>query len=460
MSQVRAKKVAVVGLGKTGLSCARWLHAQGAEVAVLDSRTTPPGLAQLQDELPDVAVLVGGFDASVLAAVDEIIVSPGVPVSTAALRAASDKGIPIVGDVELFARAATAPVIAITGSNGKSTVTTLVGEMLRHAGLDAAVGGNLGIPVLDLLRADAQWYVLELSSFQLETTECLPTHAATVINLSADHLDRYPDMAAYGAAKARIFAHAERALVNRDDPAASALAAGVADQVGFSLSEPANEVDYGLISNDQQVWLARGRTRLIATTELRMPGRHNLANALAALALAEMAGVSPEAGCEVLREFPGLAHRSELVAERRGVRWINDSKGTNPGATIAALAGIVDEPGQRASAAPARAVLIAGGEGKGADFSTLAPVVSRCARAVVLIGRDAALLEQALNDTVPLHRAASMEEAVRLAERLAQPGDAVLLSPACASFDMFDDYQHRGRAFATAVAGLVTGLAP
>ncbi|MEA1048713.1 UDP-N-acetylmuramoyl-L-alanine--D-glutamate ligase [Lamprobacter modestohalophilus] len=454
MSQVRAKKVAVVGLGKTGLSCARWLHAQGAEVAVLDSRTTPPGLAQLQDELPDVAVLVGGFDASVLAAVDEIIVSPGVPANTTALRAASDKGIPIVGDIELFARAATAPVIAITGSNGKSTVTTLVGEMLRHAGLDAAVGGNLGIPALDLLRADAQWYVLELSSFQLETTKCLPVHAATVINLSADHLDRYPDMAAYGAAKARIFAHAERALVNRDDPTASALAAGVADQVGFSLSEPANEVDYGLIAKDQEVWLARGRTPLIATTELRMPGQHNLANALAALALAEMAGVSPEAGCEVLREFPGLAHRSELVAERRGVRWINDSKGTNPGATIAALAGIVDEPGQGASAATAQAVLIAGGEGKGADFSSLAPVVRRCARAVVLIGRDAALLEQALNDTAPLHRAASMEEAVRLAEHLAQPGDTVLLSPACASFDMFDDYQHRGRAFAAAVAGL------
>ncbi|MBK5941023.1 UDP-N-acetylmuramoyl-L-alanine--D-glutamate ligase [Halochromatium roseum] len=454
MSQARTKKVAVVGLGKTGLSCARWLHAQGAEVAVLDSRTAPPGLAQLQEELPDVALLVGGFDASVLASVDEIVVSPGVPVHTAALRAASDKGIPIVGDVELFARAATAPVIAITGSNGKSTVTTLVGEMLQHAGLDAAVGGNLGIPVLDLLRADAQWYVLELSSFQLETTQCLAAHAATVINLSADHLDRYPDMAAYGAAKARIFAHAERALVNRDDPAASALAAGVADQVGFSLSEPANEVDYGLISKDQQVWLARGRTPLIATTELRMPGRHNLANALAALALAEMAGVSPEAGCEVLREFPGLAHRSELVAERRGVRWINDSKGTNPGATIAALAGIVDAPGQSASAVPARAVLIAGGEGKGADFSTLIPVVSRCARAVILIGRDAALLEQALTDTVPLHRAASMEEAVRIAEHLAQPGDAVLLSPACASFDMFDDYQHRGRAFAAAVAGL------
>lgn len=454
MTQTRPRKVAVVGLGKTGLSCARWLHAQGAEVAVLDSRTTPPALAQLQSELPDLAVLVGGFDAAVLAAADEIIVSPGVALDTPALRAAAAQGIPIFSDIELFARAATAPVIAITGSNGKSTVTTLVGQMLRHSGLDAAVGGNLGIPVLDLLRSDAEWYVLELSSFQLEATNRLPARAATVLNLSPDHLDRYPDLATYGAAKARIFAHAERAVVNRDDPVALALAASVSDQIGFSLHEPAGERDYGLLSQRQQTWLARGRTPLMPCSEVLMPGSHNLANALAALALAETAGVGPELACEVLRKFPGLPHRSELVCERRGVRWINDSKGTNPGATIAALAGIVDDGVQGDSSQQARAVLIAGGEGKGADFSTLAPVVQRCARAVVLIGRDAPLLEQALGGCAPLHRAASMDEAVRLAERLAAPGDSVLLSPACASFDMFDDYQHRGRAFAAAVARL------
>lgn len=454
MSAYRSKRVAVVGLGKTGLSCARWLHAQGAEVAVLDSRTIPPALAQLQSELPDVAVLVGGFDASVLAAVDEIIVSPGISVDTPALQAAAAKGTPILGDVELFARAANAPVIAITGSNGKSTVTTLVGQMLRHSGLDAAVGGNLGIPVLDLLRADADWYVLELSSFQLETTNRLPARAATVLNLSADHLDRYPSLAAYGAAKARIFDHAERAVVNRDDPNAMALAAKIGDQVGFSLREPAHDVDYGLLSENQHIWLARGRKPLMPSAEVLMPGRHNLANALAALALAETAGVGPETGCEVLRKFPGLPHRSELVCERRGVRWVDDSKGTNPGATIAALAGIVNDARRGAPGAEAQAVLIAGGEGKGADFSTLAPVVRRCARAVVLIGRDAMLLEQALKDAAPLHRATSMDEAVRLADRLAQPGDSVLLSPACASFDMFEDYQHRGRAFAAAVAGL------
>jgi len=454
MNGPRAQKIAVVGLGKTGLSCARWLHAQGAEVAVLDSRTQPPALAQLQSELPDVAVLVGGFDASVLTAADEIILSPGIPLDTPVLRAAAAKGIPIHGDIELFARATTAPVIAITGSNGKSTVTTLTGQMLRSAGLNTAVGGNLGIPVLDLLSAAADWYVLELSSFQLETTDQLPVQTATVLNLSPDHLDRYPSFAAYAAAKARIFAQAERAVVNRDDPGALALASGVPEQRGFTLAEPTRESDYGLISQHRRTWIARGHQPLMPTTEIRMPGRHNLANALAALALAETAGVSPEIGCAVLRDFPGLPHRSELVAARQGVRWINDSKGTNPGATIAALAGIVDAPGQYDSAAQARAILIAGGDGKGADFSSLAPVVKRCARAVVLIGRDAPLLEQALSDTAPLHRAASMDEAVQLAERLAQPGDSVLLSPACASFDMFDDYQHRGRAFATAVAGL------
>ena len=463
-----SKKVVVLGLGKTGLSCARWLHTQGNEVAVMDSRLSPPGLAQLQAELPDVAVLLGRFDAAVLSAADEVVVSPGVPLTAPALQLASEQGVSIIGDIELFARAAAAPVIAITGSNGKSTVTTLVGQMLRQAGLDVAVGGNLGVPALDLLRKDADWYVLELSSFQLETTHSLQARAATVLNLSADHLDRYASLDDYGAAKARIFAHAQRAVVNQDDPAAAALADKVAERTRFSLSEPSAEGDYGLLrrpgpapaqgqgQGQGQLWIARGKRALMPAAEVPVPGRHNLANALAALALAEAAGVAPETGCEVLRRFHGLPHRSELVAERRGVRWINDSKGTNPGATAAALAGISgDSGGESASAqASSRAVLIAGGDGKGADFSSLAPVVRRCARAVVLIGRDAPLLEQALADTVPLQRVATMQEAVQAADRLAEPGDVVLLSPACASFDMFDDFQHRGRAFATAVAEL------
>jgi UDP-N-acetylmuramoylalanine--D-glutamate ligase len=446
------RKIVVVGLGSTGLSCARWLHAQGAEVAVVDSRTHPPALAQLQAELPDVAVLLGRFDDRLLTSADEILVSPGVAISTPELQQAAARGIPVLGDIELFARTATKPTIAITGSNGKSTVTTLVGRMLRQGGIDAAVGGNLGVPALDLLGSDADWFVLELSSFQLETTSSLKLRAATVLNLSPDHLDRYPSLDAYAAAKGRIFAHTERAVVNRDDPVAAALAAGVAKTIGFSLSVPTSAHDYGLTQHDGESWIARGEQRLMRACEVRMPGRHNLANALAALALAESAGIAPETGCAVLRDFGGLPHRSELVAERRGVRWINDSKGTNPGATAAALAGIA--PAGSTAQGPARAVLIAGGDGKGADFASLAPVVRAHARAVVLIGRDAPLLERALAGSAPLHHAKSMEQAVRTAAELAQPGDAVLLSPACASFDMFDDYQHRGRVFAAAVAGL------
>jgi UDP-N-acetylmuramoylalanine--D-glutamate ligase len=447
------RKVVVVGLGKTGLSCARWLHARGDEVAVMDSRTTPPALAQLQSELPDVALLLGSFDPIPLAAADEIVVSPGVPLSTPALQAAAASSVPLIGDVELFARNTTRPTIAITGSNGKSTVTTLVGQMLREAGIGAAVGGNLGIPVLDLLRKDADWYVLELSSFQLETTHSLQLHAATVLNLSPDHLDRYPSLEAYGAAKARIFNHAARAIINRDDPVAAELASGTAEQVGFSLSAPLKATDFGLVPGaDNELWIARGEQPLMRASEVRAPGRHNLANALAALALAEAAGVDPALACASLRAFPGLPHRSEWVTERHGVRWINDSKGTNPGATAAALAGIVGD-GQ-AGHANGRAVLIAGGDAKGAQFGPLAPIVRECARAVVLIGRDAPLLEAALSGTVPLVQAATMQQAVELAAELAEPGDTVLLSPACASFDMFDDYQHRGRAFAEAALGL------
>ena len=446
------RKIVVVGLGKTGLSCARWLHARGDDVAVMDSRTTPPALAQLQTELPDIAVLLGGFDPAPLAAADEIVVSPGVPLSTPTLQAAAARSVPIIGDVELFARVTDKPTIAITGSNGKSTVTTLVGQMLRKAGINAAVGGNLGVPVLDLLRADADWYVLELSSFQLETTHSLRLRAATVLNLSPDHLDRYPDLQAYGAAKARIYVHAALAIVNRDDPAAADLAANDIDQIGFSLSPPAGAGDFGLVSHDQQIWIARGEQLLMRAGEVLAPGRHNLANALAALALSAAAGVDPASACEVLRNFPGLPHRSELIADRKGVRWINDSKGTNPGATAAALAGIVGP--RDGDTGVGRAVLIAGGDAKGAEFSSLAPVVRDCARAVVLIGRDAPLLERALSGTATVKQAGNMEQAVELAADLAEPGDAVLLSPACASFDMFEDYQQRGRAFVRAVKGL------
>ena len=369
-------------------------------------------------------------------------------------------------------------MVAITGSNGKSTVTTLVGLMARQAGVRVAVGGNLGDPALDLLDPEVTLYVLELSSFQLETTTSLRPRAATVLNLSPDHMDRYPDYAAYIAAKARIYQGAELAVVNRDDAVAAAIPHQAAE-LGFTLGRPGRADDFGLLDQADGVWLARGDRPLMPVAELQIPGRHNQANALAALALGSACGLPEAAMLDALRGFRGLPHRSVLVGSRNGVRWYNDSKGTNPGATVAALDGLV-EPGSSA-----RVVLIAGGDGKGADFGPLAPAVARAARAVVLIGRDAPLIEAvlaakdgghignagAVSDlapkdgghignagagsdlagSIPLLHATDMADAVRQAAAAAHPGDSVLLSPACASFDMFDNYEHRGLVFTQAV---------
>ena len=439
-------KALVVGLGPTGLSCARYLHAHGAKVAVTDSRNAPPALDTLRAELPDVAVLLGGFDEAAFARAEVVIVGPGLPLTTPAVARAAAAGTPVVGDVELFAQAVRAPVAGITGTNGKSTVTTLLGQMALAAGKRTGVGGNLGEPVLNLLADDEELYVIELSSFQLETTFSLPLVTATILNLSPDHLDRHGDMAAYGAAKQRIFAHADSAVVNRDDPASLRLAAGVAVQTGFTLGAPAATDDWGICDHRGARWICRGEETVMPVEELVLPGTHNLANALAALALGERCGLPREPMLDVLRRFRGLSHRSQLVADHNDIRWINDSKGTNPGATVAALAGLVPDP------ARGKAVLIAGGDCKDADFSLLPAAVRRAARAVVLIGRDADDIAAVLTDTVPLHRAADMDDAVRQAAALAAPGDCVLLSPACASFDMFNDYRHRGQVFAEAVA--------
>jgi len=438
-------KVLVVGLGKTGLSCARWLHRRGYTVAVTDSREAPPGLEAVRAELPDVALMLGGFSAQALAAAELVVLSPGVPLAEPAIQTAIASGLPVIGDIELFARVVEAPVVGITGSNGKSTVTTLLGLMARQAGHRVAVGGNLGEPVLDLLADDATLYVLELSSFQLETTESLVLEAATVLNLSPDHMDRYPDMAAYAAAKQRIFAHAKAAVVPRDDPAAARLAGAIGRQLGFTLGPPAEPADYGIVEHQGVRWIARGDEPVVAVSDLLMTGSHNLANALAALALADLCDLDRAATLGALRAFRGLRHRSELVADQNDIRWINDSKGTNPGASIAALRGLVPDPRR------GKAVLIAGGDCKGAEFDQLAAVIGELARAVVLIGRDAPRIAAAVGGRVQVLTAADMDEAVRLAARAARPGDCVVLSPACASFDMFDDYQHRGRAFAEAV---------
>ena len=445
-------KTLILGLGKTGLSCARYLHAQGVPVAVTDSRPNPPGLAAVREELPDLPLFLGDFDAAALAVAERLVVSPGIALGDPRLAPAIARGVEVVGDIELFARAVQVPVVAITGSNGKSTVTTLVGEMARASGLWTAVGGNLGEPALDLLDPAIELYVLELSSFQLETTHSLRPRVATVLNISADHLDRYPSLEAYAATKASLLRGAEVGLLNRDDPRVAAMAGLAAEDRWFGLGTPRASrptvADYGLREVGGCTWLARGEEPLLRADELPLAGHHNLANALAALALGEACGLPLAARLAALRGFRGLAHRTVLVTERRGVRWFDDSKGTNPGATVAALRGLIDP--QR----PGRALLIAGGEGKGADFSELADTAAETARALILIGRDAPLIEEAMGGRVPTHRARDLDEAVRLAAQLAQPGDAVLLSPACASFDMFDNYEHRGRVFVAAVEGL------
>jgi UDP-N-acetylmuramoylalanine--D-glutamate ligase len=447
-SAIGQAKTLVVGLGKTGLSCARYLSAQGVAVAVTDSRTEPPGLEALREQLPDLALFLGQFDEQVFGAADRLVVSPGVPVSEPHVAAAVARGAEVLGDIELFARVVDSPVAAITGSNGKSTVTSLLGEMARAAGVRTAVGGNLGEPALDLLKPGIELYVLELSSFQLETTWSLRPRVATVLNVSADHMDRYPTLDAYADTKAGILDGADIGVLNLDDPRVLAMSGIAGRDLGFRLGPPRDSSEYGLLERDGAAWLARGGDTLLPADELGMAGRHNLANALAALAMGEACGLAKPVMLEALRRYRGLPHRSVLIAERGGVRWFDDSKGTNPGATVAALNGLIDAEGD------ARAVLIAGGDCKGADFAALAETAERTARAVVLIGRDAPMIERAIGGRVPVRRAEDMDEAVRLADRAARPGDSVLLSPACASFDMFDNYEHRGRVFAESVRSL------
>ncbi|MCU7904632.1 MAG: UDP-N-acetylmuramoyl-L-alanine--D-glutamate ligase [Candidatus Thiodiazotropha sp. (ex Epidulcina cf. delphinae)] len=445
--ETQTGKTLIVGLGKTGLSCARHLAAQGVSLAVTDSRKQPPGLAALRKDFPDTALFLGGFQAEVFRAARQLVVSPGIPLDESLIQTARRQGAEILGDVELFARAVDAPVVAITGSNGKSTVTTLLGEMARIAGVNVAVGGNLGEPVLDLLDDRVELYVLELSSFQLERTRSLKPKAAVVLNVSPDHMDRYRDLDEYAATKATLYANTEIMVINRDDPRVAAMADERATMVGFTLDTPSGN-DFGLHERDGVKWLSKGNTPMMPVSELRIPGRHNVANALAALALGSAAGLSQNGMLAALRSFSGLPHRTQWVADKQGLRWYNDSKGTNVGATVAALEGLHPEGGN------SRSVLIAGGDCKGADFTELAPVVEKTARAVILIGRDAPRLASVLAGHAKLAYAATLEEAVTRALELALPGDRILLSPACASFDMFSSFEARGDAFVQAVEAL------
>ncbi len=445
VSPEQAVYTLVVGLGKTGLSVVRYLRALGEAVVVVDSRDIPPGLATLKSEYADVDCFTGRFDASLFVKAHRIIVSPGVALSEPALVEAKNNDIEIIGDIDLFSHEVQAPVVGITGSNGKSTVTTLLALMAAQAGKNAVAGGNIGLPVLDALDDDVELYVLELSSFQLETLQHLPMKAAVVLNISADHMDRYKDVSAYASSKQAIYENADVLVLNKDDALASGISVSARNQIRFTLNEP-EENEFGLLENEDGVLaLYFGSQFLIAVDELRIKGSHNLQNALAALALGAAVGLPMDNMLNTLKDFKGLPHRTQFVVRKDGVDWINDSKATNVGATIAALEGL-----------PGKHVLIAGGDAKGADFSELASVIKQHCRAVVLIGKDAARIASVIPKEILIEQAVDMQSAVLAAQTFAQSGDTVLLAPACASFDMFNGFEHRGDVFVAAVEELLS----
>ncbi|MDQ5944841.1 MAG: UDP-N-acetylmuramoylalanine--D-glutamate ligase [Pseudomonadota bacterium] len=448
---LNGKQALVLGLGESGLAMAKWLAREGARVRVADSRAVPPNAAQLAAAVPGAELVAGPFAASTFASADLVAISPGLPVQEANVQAALAAGVPVVSEIELFAwgvRRLTpaAKIVAITGSNGKTTTTALAGALALAAGRKAAVAGNISPAALDALMAaidaDAlpELWVLELSSFQLETTHHLNADAATVLNISEDHLDRYDGLEGYAAAKARIFKGCRAMVLNRDDDRSLAMGRCGKSIVTFGLDKPPRAADYGVVDG----WLMRGNEQLLALADLKLAGLHNAANALAALALLEAVGVSPQSVLAALREFRGLAHRVEFVASIEGVDYYDDSKGTNVGATLAAINGM----GRKLA-------IILGGDGKGQDFSPLKPALAAHGRAAALIGRDAAAIEAAIAGCgVPLQRCADMTAAVSYCAGQAKAGDAVLLSPACASLDMYRNYAHRAEAFVAAVKSL------
>jgi len=452
MMILKDKSVLVLGLGETGLSMLRWLSAQGARLRAADSRNNPPGLAEAKKYVIEQPIHCGAFSDELFIGVELIAISPGVPLRDPAVARAVTSGIPVVGDIELFAQSLPKDhrphVLAITGSNGKTTVTSMVEHLCKACGKDVVAAGNISPAVLDVVlergvNKPGVW-VLELSSFQLETTSSLNADAATVLNISEDHLDRYAGITEYSAAKARIFAGCGVQVVNRDDARCMSLARKECKTITFGLGQPDSPDDFGIARDGGEIWLVQGKQRLLEAGALQLAGLHNVANALAALALSRAIDLPMRTLIDALRSFKGLPHRVQRVDEIGGITYYDDSKGTNVGATIAALQGL-----------GCKAVLIAGGEGKGQDFAPLNPAVAQHARAVVLIGRDAPMIAAALNGCgVKVARAQDMSDAVHQAARLAQSGDAVLLSPACASFDMFRNYEHRAEVFVQAVQAL------
>ena len=426
----------VIGLGLTGYSVACYLLGHGYDCVVQDDRERPPFLKQLMEKFPQVSVIRQSLNENLLQQADCLVVSPGLSVRTPLMQKAASSGKRIIGDIELFAEAVQKPVLAITGSNGKSTVTQLLGDMIAADDKAVAVGGNIGVPALDLLQRDAEFYVLELSSFQLETTHSLKPLAATVLNVSEDHMDRYDDLADYQRSKQMIYQQAQHCISNLDD----ALTEHDSADIHFSLTS--TQARYHIIE-DLVPMLAVNGEGWMKTSELKLKGRHNWANCLAAMALAQCAGISRHAIVETLKTFRGLPHRSQWVADINGVSWINDSKGTNPGATRAAVEGL-DEP----------VILLAGGQSKGANMGSLCETLRQHVKAVLLFGQDAGLMQQSWQGCTSLQRVNDLSQAVQRASELAEPGDVVLLSPACASFDMYSGFVARGEHFISLVEDL------
>ena len=435
-------KILVVGLGNTGISVAHYLQKLGYNFAITDSRDKPPLFDAFFRMMPDTPVFTGGFDEAAFKVATHLIVSPGVALTEKSIVKAIANGSRIVSDIDLFACSVNAPIIAITGSNGKSTVTTMVGEMAKCGGKKVGVGGNLGTPALELLEQEADLFVLELSSFQLERTTVLNAAAATVLNVSADHLDRHTDEAKYALEKQKVFNGDGVMVINIDDPVVNVMSEPGRRVVTFSIKKDA---DFHIAKESGVEHLMHNNQRLIPLAELPLEGRHNAANALAALALGASVGLDEQAMCQALKIFKGLDHRMQRVAEIHGVTWVNDSKATNIGACVAALQGYAR-----------KVILIAGGDAKGADMNELTPAIKEKAKSVVLMGKDADLIKEALSDCVPVYAAENMAQAVQISASLAESGDSVLLSPACASLDQYKNYQDRGDQFSKAVLGLLT----
>ena len=437
-----SQRVLVVGLGKTGLSCARFLAERKAEFAVMDSREQPPGLYEFKNEYPGIEIYTGVLDSKIIAGFEVLIVSPGIALKEPALQQAAKAGKQIIGDIEILAQCTSKPVVAITGSNGKSTVTTLLGDMAKKAKMNTVIAGNIGIPVLDLINADdkTDLYVLELSSFQLETTQTLDATASTILNLSEDHMDRYESLSDYAEAKHKVISGDGTVVVNLDDAFVQSLIENDIKSrkvLGFTLYNPTSPEQFGLRKVNGELWLSQGEQQLIPTSSLKIKGQHNVANVLAALALGTAINLPIPAMLEAAKQFTGLPHRTQWVTEHNGVQWFNDSKATNIGAAIAAIVGMASK----------NLILILGGQGKGQDFEPLRTVIEEHVKQVLLFGEDAEVIDQTLGNKINKKIVPGLEQADIEANRIAAAGDIVLLSPACASFDMFSGYEQRGNEF-------------